>query len=155
MTTEMELANVRGLMTNGVGIWLGDIEKDHEENVKTVSATNPNADFVVDFDSMKWDIGFDFILARNFIRTTQNPLRTIGNCLRLIKAGGYFLLVDPVASSVTEKHFFNFGEVEGLLDLYEDLIFIENRGITGDGKHFYYVCKKKLEEVEADDDGIC
>ena len=147
-TIDLTKANVSGYMKDGIGLWLGAVERDHDLNVQTISIDNPKADYVFDFEVVNWAVNVDFILMQSYVRTAKNPIKALSKACRLLNAGGYLLIVDNVNPDAGVKNYFNYGEMEGLLQLLEAFIFIEARGFTGDHKHYYYVCKKKLEAVD-------
>jgi SAM-dependent methyltransferase len=143
----LDTASIDGYTKDGVGVWLGKIEKEHPLNIKTIDKINPLADYVFDFEVIDWQIKVDFMVMYSFIRTTHNPMRALAKALRTIKTGGYLIILDTVEVDGA-RHYFNFPEMEGMLNLYEDYTFIEARGITPDKKHYFYVCKKKDEVAE-------
>jgi SAM-dependent methyltransferase len=145
--TDLDMANVSGYLQKGIGIWLGDIPKEHALNIKTINKKNPVSDYVFDFEFMKFDINVDFILMKSYIRTTYNPILTLAKACKLIKPGGYLLILDNTGADADTKNYYNFLEMEGILQLFEDYIFIENRGLTGNQKKYYYVCRKKQEVI--------
>jgi hypothetical protein len=151
MIINLETANIDGYTKDGIGIWIGKVNTAHDLHVKTISKDNPKADYVFDFEDVHWVVGVNFVVMQSYIRTAVNPIKVLIKALSLIKAGGYLLITDNVNPDTGVKNYFNYNEMEGLLQLLEDKIFIEARGFTGDSKHYYYVCKKKKEDLDDDD----
>jgi SAM-dependent methyltransferase len=139
------LNNITGYTKDGIGVWLGNIPVRHDVNIKTIDKINPLADYVFDFEKIDWQTKLDFIVMQSYVRKASNPIRVIGKALKIIKEGGYFIIADNAGPDMECKNYFNFAEMEGMLNLFEDFVFIEGRGLTADGKEYYYICKKKRE----------
>ena len=141
-----ELQNITPYMHRGTGIAFGTCEKPKPKNVFWVHDENPAADYVTPWD-MATAKDRDFVRFWYFFRNAkEGPMYVFRRAISLLKPGGFLLIIEEAERGEGVKQFYNYGEMEGILMLFDDHIHIDAKGVINDGKSYFYVCRKLGED---------
>ena len=147
-----QMVNITPYMQKGIGVLFGTCEKPKPKKCTWVHKTNPFADYVQPFENGSGS--FDFVRFWHFIMSSELGIMFIlRRAIQMLKTGGFLLICEATERVEGNPQYFNYGEMEGILMLFDDFIHIDAKGINADGKTYFFVCRKQ-GKVELKQEGV-